>query len=87
MVHGKPHREPKQKVGGQSRRLTGLAVWLAGAFGGAGSCPGNHPIASFDVAKMRAAFASEGRSHWLILIYLPGVVGGGGGFDGDSISA
>jgi hypothetical protein len=34
-----------------------------------------------------AAFASEGRLHWLSLIYLPGGAGGAGGFGGASISA
>jgi hypothetical protein len=35
----------------------------------------------------KAAFASEGRLHWLSLIYLPGGVVGAGGFAGDSICA
>jgi hypothetical protein len=34
-----------------------------------------------------SAFASKGRSRLLNLIYLPGGVGGAGGFGGGSISA
>jgi hypothetical protein len=48
-------------------------------------------IDSFEAMMIREdcdkGFASKGRSRWLNLIYLPGGVGGAGGFGGGSTSA